>query len=124
MQQIVYISTAMRAICGADLDNILATSRRNNAAVQVTGALLVGGQRFLQAIEGPADAVNATFDRIRADPRHNALVTLSNKSIAARQFGSWVMAFDGGRGPFESGLLLTVRRLERFSIIPDCIRRR
>ena len=43
--------------------------------------------RFLDA-----DAVTATFDRIRADARHHAVVVLSDKAVAERSFGRWAMA--------------------------------
>lgn len=35
--------------------SILETSVRNNAKLAVTGTLIVHGQHFIQALEGPAD---------------------------------------------------------------------
>lgn len=92
MQQLVYISTARQPFGPESLDDILATSRRNNGAAQMTGLLLVGGRRLLQALEGPEEAVAAAFARIKADPRHFAIVELSNKRVERRQFGQWAMA--------------------------------
>ncbi len=92
MRQLVYISTVRRGIV-ADADAILAQSRRNNARDRVTGLLFFDGKRFLQALEGSDAAVDATFARIQADPRHHALVLLSSREIDAREFGEWAMAY-------------------------------
>ena len=102
MLQIVYISTARQVPDTASLEAILAESRRNNAAAGVTGLLVSGGRRFLQALEGPDAAVLATYARIHADPRHHALVLLGSTHIEARAFGDWSMGFEAG-GTAESG---------------------
>ena len=91
MIRLLYISTARQPLSDHDLDGILRTSRRNNAAVEVTGLLIVGGRRFLQALEGPDDAVLATFARIRRDPRHFAIAELMRGPIEERAFGRWSM---------------------------------
>lgn len=92
MRQLVYISS-LRRDARADPAAILAQSRRNNAAARVTGLLFFDGKRFLQALEGEEAAVDATFRRIQQDDRHYALVILSNREIAAREFGEWAMAY-------------------------------
>jgi hypothetical protein len=90
VRQIVYISTAAYGV-SADPAAILATSRRNNARDRVTGLLWFDGKRFLQALEGEEEVVDRTFRRIQADPRHRALVVLSSRTIAEREFGEWAM---------------------------------
>ena len=94
MLQIVYISSARGDVSPEGLTDILAASRRNNAEAGVTGLLVAGGRRFLQALEGPPDAVLATFERIRRDERHFAVVDLANRIVKARAFGDWAMAFE------------------------------
>lgn len=102
MIQLCYISTA-RPNVGADaVDDILAASRRNNASAHVTGLLLFNGKRFLQLLEGAPDAVEETFARISRDPRHFAVVKLSERTLDGREFGEWDMAFDQFRGEFSS----------------------
>ncbi|RYY25447.1 MAG: BLUF domain-containing protein [Sphingomonadales bacterium] len=91
MLQLVYVSTAPMG-ADIDIDGILAVSRRNNSRDQITGLLYSDGRRFLQALEGPKDRVEAAFARIKADPRHRAVVTLSTRTIEAREFGAWEMA--------------------------------
>ena len=91
--QLTYISTARKDVGGRDVDQILASSRRNNSVRNITGMLLFDGRRFLQALEGEDDQVAATYERIKSDARHRAIVTLSSKIVTERQFGAWAMAW-------------------------------
>lgn len=112
MFQLVYISTARVGITATLLDAILASSRGNNARDGVTGLLVAGTRRFLQALEGPEQAVLDTFRRIRNDPRHHAFVLLTGRAVERRAFGDWSMAFErGSEGAEEESLAETVRRL-------------
>lgn len=95
LAQILYIST----VCpgeSANLPAILAAARRNNARDGITGLLMFNGKRFLQVLEGPAEVVEQTFERIRRDSRHRAQVVLSRKRIDRREFGRWSIAFHNG----------------------------
>ena len=92
MLQLTYISTATEQVTDRSVDEILATSRLNNAAGGITGLLLYDGRRFLQALEGDAALVNAAFHRIKQDRRHKAVVMLSSKDVEERAFGNWAMA--------------------------------
>ena len=96
MEQIVYISTSREDIGPLLLDSILASARRNNARDGLTGLLIVGNRRFLQVLEGPSEACLSCYDRIRADPRHFAVVQLSRRTISERSFGDWSMGFEQG----------------------------
>ncbi len=100
MLQLVYISSAVDK---PDIAAILAVSRRNNARDGVTGLLYADGVRFLQALEGPADRVEAAFARIGRDPRHRAVVVLSRRTVDEREFGPWQMAH---RAPGADGAMV------------------
>lgn len=106
MFQLVYISTARDPITEEMLESILAASRRNNARDGVTGLLVAGQRRFLQALEGPEQAVLDAYARIKTDQRHRALVLLTGRSAEKRAFGDWSMAFQKA-GPAEEGGSLT-----------------
>ena len=101
MIRLLYISTARELVTPDMLADILRSSRRNNAAADVSGLLIVGGRRFLQALEGPEQAVLATYARIGRDPRHFAVVELAHERIAERQFPRWTMGAQAGRTPGE-----------------------
>ena len=96
MHRLLYISTAKQVVTPQVLDAILRTSRRNNARDDVTGLLIAGGRRFLQALEGNERSVRATFERIRDDPRHFAAVVLADHAIAERSFAQWSMGYQPG----------------------------
>lgn len=97
MLQLVYISSAVGAV---DVGPVLAVSRRNNGRDSITGLLYADGKRFLQALEGPADKVEEAFRRIQDDKRHRAMVVLSRRTVADREFGMWEMA---ARTPDQDG---------------------
>lgn len=102
MIRLLYISTARQQVDPEMLADILRASRRNNPLADVTGLLIVGGRRFLQALEGPELAVLSTFERIDRDPRHFAVVQLGRETIAERQFAGWSMGAQAGGRPGET----------------------
>lgn len=96
---LVYVSKAVGSAAGpaagGEVEAILSTARRKNPACGVTGALLVTEGRFVQALEGERDAVQATFDRISLDPRHEDIEVLSSQFADRPRFAEWSMAFVG-----------------------------
>lgn len=96
MLTLAYISTARTPITDAMCKDILAASRVNNPVNGITGLLVAGRKRFLQALEGPTDEVRATYARIAADPRHFACVVLAEHHVEERQFGNWAMGYSAG----------------------------
>jgi len=111
LQRLLYISTARQPLTQDEIDEILRTSRRNNAAVAVTGLLVVGGRRFMQALEGPTEAVERVYQRICADPRHFAVVMLNREPIERRRFDDWAMGYRAGADPSGTALPEVVRSL-------------
>ncbi len=88
-----YLSKAVDVFSDHDLNQLLTNCRRNNAAASVTGALLYHNGYFMQLIEGQLDAINAIYDRIQADPRHEVLSVLFEDEISARFFPDWTMGY-------------------------------
>ena len=84
-----------------EVEGILAISRRNNAGVGVTGALIFNRTTFGQVLEGPEAAVEETFARIEADPRHRDVEVLDLRTVETRAFGDWSMGFVGRRATSE-----------------------
>jgi hypothetical protein len=78
-----------------EVDDILATSRANNARDQITGALMFNAGCFAQVLEGPLDTVEAAFERIQQDERHGEVSLLGLEPVAARSFPDWAMGFVG-----------------------------
>jgi hypothetical protein len=89
--QILYRSRATFPPSEAQLHELLEQSRRHNAAAGITGLLLYSDGRYVQVLEGPRDKVRALYARIREDPRHSHLVTVSEGPGPTRWFTQWSM---------------------------------
>ncbi|MEO6525555.1 MAG: BLUF domain-containing protein [Gemmatimonadaceae bacterium] len=89
-----YVSDARLAFSKQELLELLASSRANNARSGLSGLLLHAGGNFLQALEGPEDAVRQTLARIERDSRHHHMQVLFVDHIPARLFGDWSMGFE------------------------------
>jgi hypothetical protein len=78
-----------------EVAGILDVSRRNNALVGVTGALMFSAGCFVQVLEGPQQTVEATFERIQRDDRHGNVHVVEFEPVEARSFSNWSMAYVG-----------------------------
>ena len=78
-----------------EIAKLLASSRRNNAASGITGALIFNSGIFAQVLEGKRGDIEATFERIQRDPRHGEVEVLAFAPEHKRGFSSWAMAFVG-----------------------------
>ena len=78
----------------AGLAEILRVSRSNNRNRGVTGALMLYREkdRFAQVLEGPEAEVQALYERIKADPRHDNVEMCEATSAPCRLFNRWAMA--------------------------------
>jgi hypothetical protein len=90
--QVVYCSSAAPGVDEATVDGIIAHARRRNAERGITGMLVFGSGIFFQWIEGPRDAMTGLLTKLKADPRHQNFVTLSETEEAReRLFPDWDM---------------------------------
>jgi hypothetical protein len=96
LTQLVYASRPF-GFDAAMLNGILSEARRLNPPNDVTGALICRADLYLQLLEGPKDAVKATFARIARDDRHLEVQRLVSRPIAQRLFPDWAMRDDPAR---------------------------
>lgn len=94
MFRLCYISTSRQPISERLCEQILRASRKNNERDGITGLLIAGSNRFLQALEGEEGAVRTAYERIKQDPRHFACVLLAQESTQKREFPFWSMGFE------------------------------
>ncbi len=92
-KSLVYVSRHSRILTDAELNGILTSARHNNKASGLTGVLVCLNGRFVQALEGPQDAVEATFARIERDSRHTDVKTVHLDGVETRMFGGWSMGY-------------------------------
>lgn len=97
---IVYSSSATRPFASDDLVALLAVSRENNAAADVTGMLLYHDSRFLQVLEGPEAAVRERMAVIADDTRHTGVRVMLEETLGERQFPDWTVGF----APYEESV--------------------
>lgn len=114
--QLIYYSQPF-GFDDAMLDGILLQARRNNPKLGLTGALVVRGDLYLQLLEGPKAAVEATFARIVRDNRHLAVRLLVNDSVSERLFPDWTMHDDPAKSWLWSSAEVADGALERASPI-------
>lgn len=97
----------------ADVETIIEASIRNNRQVGVTGLLLVHDGYFVQALEGPAEAVMTTYGRIVSDARHDGCLVLGAGPAAERLFADWHMCARR-LSPADDAILGTLSQREHF----------
>ena len=92
MVRLLYISTATdKDAVATELLPILEAAQRRNLLHGITGALLAYGSYFMQVLEGPERAVDATFARISVDRRHHSIRVIERQAVPARRFAAWSM---------------------------------
>ncbi|MEM7742497.1 MAG: BLUF domain-containing protein [Pseudomonadota bacterium] len=91
--QVAYISFLEVDDFASEVDRILSTARRRNAAENITGILIHVRGMFMQVLEGDAAAVKSTMSRIAADKRHSRITTVLEREVEERKFGGWNMGW-------------------------------
>lgn len=91
LKTITYTSRAQLDLTEDDLLEIHETARHLNVLDGITGLLIFDGNRFLQIIEGPEDAIDELVERLRRDRRHSAFELRDERSINERTFSQWSM---------------------------------
>ena len=96
LTQIIYSSKPF-GFDSSVLDDILTISRVLNARDDITGMLICRADMYLQLIEGPDAAIQATYKRISGDDRHLEINLLVSRQITERMFPKWAMRDDPAR---------------------------
>lgn len=87
------------------LGELFSHARAKNKQHEITGALLITPEWFVQTLEGDESAVQALFERIESDPRHDQVVTIAADTVPERVFGRWSMAKVGMDGGSDTPLI-------------------
>lgn len=95
MHRLVYTSRATRKdIIGnrRKLEALAGHAAERNVEEQITGALMLVGDRFVQVLEGKFAFLEQTFERICCDFRHTDLRLIDMQPADERLFADWSMA--------------------------------
>lgn len=88
----VYCSRAAAGVDEAEVNRIVESSKRHNAAIGITGVLTFGSGVFFQWIEGPRAAVERLIANLHDDTRHHDIVSLSqSEEKRERLYPHWDM---------------------------------
>jgi hypothetical protein len=94
--RLAYRSQATSLLEPRELAALLKQVRERNTGLGLTGLLVVDGMRFVQWLEGPAEALQAVWRSIERDPRHNITERLAVPSGHERVFADWRMGLACG----------------------------
>lgn len=92
MYYLIYSSMASPGIRESDLKDIIVSAERNNHDDEITGMLIYHDGTFFQMLEGSKEKVIASFEKIKQDPRHSAVIKLFEGETSKRHFPDWKMA--------------------------------
>lgn len=125
LSALIYSSDAVGAVGDAELDEILVQARERNERLRITGILLYRDGRFVQYLEGPAEAVREVFASIATDPRHERVRVLLDTPVESRRFTSWTMGYEPMRASAAApptGFRDTFVTLERADDVEQVLR--
>jgi hypothetical protein len=91
VHRLIYASRAAVS-CLDDVAGILDWSRTYNPRLGITGVLCLLDQTYMQYLEGEEAAVEALFESIRHDGRHQGATVLDRRQIPGRAYPAWSMA--------------------------------
>jgi len=114
---LIYASAATSPFDRAGLDRLLATARRVNSELGVTGMLLYLDGSFFQVLEGDETTVEQLYKHIAKDRRHARITKIINEPIAERAFAEWTM----GYGDVSVGELSSIDGLNDFFRGGSCL---
>jgi hypothetical protein len=92
LMRVLYVSVIAPGLLAADIQRLVASARRRNRQLDLTGALLICNGHFVQALEGREEAVASMMRSIAQDPRHSDLLVKEQAPITLRMFADWDMA--------------------------------
>lgn len=105
LHQLVYVSRMTEPLTAGEVDEIVRQSSISNAAKNVTGALLLYADTFIQVLEGDRATVEPLFRKIEADKRHTDIELKAVEPVGKRRFGRWGMRL--GKTPDTGAVDLT-----------------
>lgn len=89
--RLLYASRAKSKPTPKVIEAILESSRKHNPKNGITGLLCHDNATFLQVLEGGRDVVNALYNEIARDPRHEDVTVLHYEEVTERRFAGWTM---------------------------------
>jgi Sensors of blue-light using FAD len=90
---LIYASVAREDFGTPQLTDLLQRARSRNEGQGLTGMLLYSDGNFFQILEGESALVDALYQKICGDKRHEQCTLIIREPIARRSFQNWSMGF-------------------------------
>ena len=90
------------------LTEIVTVSKRKNASVNVSGALIATDRYFSQVLQGPGAGVDGLMLAINRDQRHHDVTVIENMPIKRRRCPDWKLAYVGSAGYINRQISLVI----------------
>ena len=132
--RLIYKSRATTDVVSNEaIGHLVDQSAKANRARQITGLLLLSGNRYLQVLEGPYRDVNRLYGNIVRDTRHCDVELITFEAMESRYFDEWNMRlvdlyeltkyprqFISAKYQYRDGVILVPERLhEVYSLLLD-----
>ena len=91
LSQLAYVSNRKPTCTNAEIEKILASCKKNNPPLNISGVLLYSETKFIQLVEGDSKVILDLYDKIKKDPRHSSPFMISYNPILEKSFPSWHM---------------------------------
>jgi hypothetical protein len=91
LSQLIYVSNRKPSCTEAEIEKILASCKKNNPSLDITGVLLYSDSKFIQLVEGESKVIMSLYDKIKLDARHSNCMMISYGPIKEKSFPSWHM---------------------------------
>lgn len=92
LSYILYQSKRNPICTDEEITKILHACERNNSHQDITGMLIYSDDSFMQILEGDYKKINDLYQKIKKDPRHSQIISISLGMLKKRFFPSWAMA--------------------------------
>jgi hypothetical protein len=91
LTNLAYVSTRKPTCTDQEIEKILASCKKNNPPLDITGVLLYSENRFIQYVEGESKELMALYDKVKKDDRHEKVFMISYSPIKEKIFPGWHM---------------------------------
>ncbi|MGE0637293.1 MAG: BLUF domain-containing protein [Bacteroidia bacterium] len=90
---LIYKSKPTANLSEKDLLEIAEQSKNNNIDNGLTGLLIFGNNEFIQVLEGSEKDIEALYQKLLSDKRHNDVIIVKRGELERRYFPTWSMGF-------------------------------
>lgn len=93
LKTVCYVSILSKEVDDQEVERLLKTAQQKNRSHNITGILMIVGERFFQILEGEESQISLIYKNILSDTRHNSVLEIFNKPIKKQYFETYQSSF-------------------------------